>query len=222
MRKFWMTCASLALGFAVGHLFYISGGCSLVGAPTVEVAPPITTGPATPEQPKTDKPKSVEELEKELIAAKKAEVKAHQEVEAKQAELDEACLTEQRHKLYWVVGWSLLAALGCVVGAIYLPGVRKYFVYGVFAAIAVAALAITLASILEYLPYVGVGLLVLALFFAIYCWRNDHKGLRQVASAVEAYKSKMPGYKEHFKQFIDTDVDGWLNRTRKHLGLLKK
>jgi len=219
MRKFLLSCASLVLGFAVGLMLSDATGCSW-GAPQVVVSPPQGSGPATPEKP--NKPKSVEELEKELADAKKAEVKAHQEVEAKKKELDEARLTEQRHRLYWVVGWSLLAALGCVAGAIYLPGVRKYFIYGFFAAVAVAALALTLASILPYLPYIGVGLLVLALLFVLYCWKNDHKGLRQVTSAVETFKDKMPGYKEHFKQVIDTDADAWINRTRKNLGLLKK
>jgi len=219
MRKFWLSSASLVLGFTVGLVLSNSAGCSW-GAPQVVVAPPQGNGPATPEKP--NKPKSVEELEKELADAQKAERKAHQEVENKQKELDEARLTEQRHRLYWVMGWSLLAALGCVAGAIYLTGVRKYFIYGFFTCIAVAALALTLSFILPYLIWIGLGLLVAGGLFVLYCWKNDHKGLRQVAQAVETFKDRMPGYKEHFKQVIDTDADAWINRTRKKLGLLKK
>jgi hypothetical protein len=216
MRKFWLLSSSLVLGFAVGVLLPDVAGCVTV-KPQVVVTPPSVTPPAaTPEKPKT-----VEQLEKELAEAKDAKVKAGQAVDAKEKELAAGRISEQRHRLYWVVGWSLLAALGCVAGAIFLAGVRKYFVYGVIASVAVAACAIVFAAILPYLLYIGIGLLVAALGFVLYCWRNDHKGLRQVTTAVETFKAQMPGYKEHFKTIIDTDVDGWLNRTRKNLGLLK-
>lgn len=221
MRKFWMTCASVVLGFAVGLVLSNSVGCSWGGAPQVVVAPPSAPG-ATPEKPKTDKPKSIEELERELAAAKQAEVKAGQKVEAAEKALGDARIEAQKTKLYWVMGIAILLSLGCVAGFVYLPGVRKYFVYGFAACIAVAAMAWTLAAILPYLMWIGLGLLAVGGAFAFYCWRNDHKGLRQVASAVESFKDRMPGYKEHFKQLIDTDVDGWLDRTRKKLGLLKK
>jgi hypothetical protein len=230
MRKFWLLSSSLVLGFAVGVLLPNMAGCVKV-APQVVVTPPQAVAPAaTPEKPKADKQaRSVEDAEKELAEARKAAAAASEEkakadnlVKAKEKELADARITEQQHRLYWVVGWSLLAALGCVAGAIFLTGVRKYFIYGVIASVAVAACAIVFAAILPYLLYIGIGLLVAALGFVLYCWRNDHKGLRQVTTAVETFKEHMPGYKEHFKTIIDTDVDGWLNRTRKNLGLLKK
>jgi uncharacterized membrane protein len=222
-------------GLSVGFLaITLTIGCSwfTVKLPeTSKVVAPAAV-PAIPptEKPKADKPaRTVEDAEKELAAAKQAEadakkavVDAHQQVEDKEKALADAHITEQQHKLYWMVGWSLFAALACVAGAIFLTGVRKYFVYGAIAAVGVAASAMLFAAILPYLLYIGIGLLVLGLGFAFVCWHNDHKGLRQVATAVETFKGQMPGYKEHFAKFIDSDVDGWLNKTRKKLGLLKQ
>jgi hypothetical protein len=183
--------------------------------------PPATApagNPAAPAAPKT----KVEQLEAEVAAAKVAEQKAHDDVKLKEKELESARLAALRAKLYWTVGIALLAALACLAGAIWLPLLKKQFIIGIAASVAVASLAVCLAAILPYLVWIGAGLLTIATIAAIYYWRNDSKSLRQVVGAVEAFKDQMPGYKEHFAKFIDTDADAWLNSVRTKLGLLKK
>jgi len=216
MRKFWML--PVVLGFAVGLLLPNAVGCSWFSTPQVVVSAPDK--PTAKPEVKPEKPKSVEELEKELAEAKKAAVKADQEVEAKKKELGEAITTERQHKLYWMVGILFLAMGGCIVGAVYLTGLRKWFIYGALTCVGLALLCLGVAAILPYMPYIIAGVGIVAALIGLAWWRLDHKALHQVATAVETFKDKMPGYKEHFTKIIDTDADKWLTRTRENLGLL--
>lgn len=216
MRRPLLVVASLLAGFATGGLMS-TAGCSWFTPPVVAIAAPPAK-PDKPEAPKTDKPKTVEELEKELAEAKKAEVKAHQEVEAKKKELDEAVTSARQHKLYWLVGILFLALLGCVAGAICLTGLRKWFIYGALTCTVLAILCLGVAAILPYMPWIIAGVAVIGALVLLAWWRLDHKGLRQVATAVEGIKGDLPGYKDKFRQVIDHDVDGWLNRVRANLG----
>jgi hypothetical protein len=198
-------------------------GCNGV---TVKVPDlPAVVAPAAvpkPAEPASAKPKSVDELEKELADAKKAERAAHAAVESKTQELADAVTTARQHKLYWMVGICFLAMLGCVAGAIFLRGLAKWFIYGAVACAALIVLCLSVAAILPYLPWILLGIGVLTGVVLLAWWRLDHKGLQQVAAAVEGIKGQVPGYKEHFRQFIDGDADAWLNRVRKNLGLLGK
>ena len=165
------------------------------------------------------KKKTVDQLEQELAEARQKEADAKAERRAIEWQLDQAKLDQQRSRLHWVMGICLLGVLGCVAGAIWLRGLAKYFIWGAAALLATAAAAWGLAWLLPYIAWVVAALVVLCVGAAFVIWRNDHKGLRQVAQAVESFKDKMPGYKEHFNQIIDTDVDSWLTRVRRSLGV---
>lgn len=208
-------------GFLVGTMISLAPGCW----PTPQVVVgPTTTAEAKPEpvKPKVDKPKTVDELEKELAEAKKAEVKAHQEVEAKKQELAEAVTVARQHKLYWMMGILFLAMLGCIAGAVYLAGLRKWFIYGALTCAGLAILCLGVAAILPYMPWVIAGAVTVAALVGLAWWKRDHKAVEQVVTAVEGVKGDLPGYKEKFRQVIDTDVDAWLDRVRSRLGALKK
>jgi hypothetical protein len=223
MRRFLLSTASLVAGFAFGLILATSPGCAWFA---VEVPQPKqdTIGGADkpPPKPASVKPKTVDELEKELAAAKEAQVKADQLVELKEKQLKDARTEERQHKLYWLVGICFLGLLGCVAGAICISGLAKYFTYGAIACAAMALLCLGVAELLPYMPYILLGLGIIGGFALFAWWRLDHKGLQQVATAVEGIKGQLPGYKEHFRQVIDGDVDAWLNRVRKNLGLLGK
>lgn len=224
MKRLLYLLLTLGMGIGLGALVGLTSGCW----PTVEVKPPVVNVPSLvkPEpkpEPKPDnEPKSVKELEKEVAAAKEAESKAHRVTEAKEKELADAKLRAQQHRLYVVIAFCGLAFVLCLAGAIYLRGLSKYFIYGCILSVAVAILAYFLAIILPYLLWIVVGLVSLGAVAAFVLWRFDHKALQQTVEAVEAFKDKMPGYKDHFTKFIDTDADAWLNRTRASLGLLPK
>lgn len=222
MKRFLLSTASLIAGFAFGLILATSPGCSWFA---VEVPQPIqnAAGADNPApKPASLKPKSVEELEKELTAAKEAQVKADQLVELKEKQLRDAKINERQNKLYWLVGICFLGLLGCVAGAICISGLAKYFTYGGIACAAMALLCLGVAELLPYMPYILLGLGIVGGGALFAWWRLDHKGLQQVATAVEGIKGQLPEYKAHFRQFIDADVDAWLNRTRKNLGLLGK
>lgn len=219
MRKSWSLPLLMMLGFMVGMLLPNVAGCWPLSTPSVTINAPDKPE-VKPEAKPSDKPKSVEQLEKELAEAKKAAVEADAKVEAKKKELDEAILTDRQHKLYWLVGILFLSMLGCIVGAVYLTGLRKWFIYGALTCAGLALLCLGVAAILPYMPYIILGVFVIGALILLAWWRLDHKGLHQVATAVETFKDKMPGYKEHFTKIIDTDADAWITRTRKNLGLL--
>ena len=219
MRKYWVL--PVVLGFAVGLLLPNVTGCWPFSTPSVVVNPPqLPTKPETKPDTKPEKAKSVDELEKELVDAKKASAEADAKVKAKEKELDNAIMVDRQHKLYWMVGILFLVMLGCVVGAVYLTGLRKWFIYGALTCAGLALLCLGVAAILPYMPWIIAGAVTIAALIGLAWWRLDHKALHQVATAVETFKGQMPGYKEHFQKIIDTDADKWLTRTRKNLGLL--
>lgn len=209
-----------ALAFIV-LLAVLPAGCQPF-SPQVVVAPPaIGTAPAKPEA-KPEKAKSVDELEKELAAARQAERDAEAAVKSKEKELAEAVTLSRQHKLYWMVGILFLAMLGCIAGAVYLAGLRKWFIYGALTCAGLAILCLGVAAILPYMPWVIAGVVVVGALVLLAWWKRDHKAVEQVVTAVEGVKGDLPGYKEKFRQVIDTDVDAWLNRVRSRLGALKK
>lgn len=220
MRRFYACAVSIFAGFVLGCILAAAPGCW--SAPQVVIEPPASTKPAEPDKPKTDKPKTVEQLERELAEAKKAAVKADQEVEAKKKELAEAVTVARQHKLYWLVGILFVAMGGFIVGAVYLAGLRKWFIYGALTCAGLALLCLGVAAILPYMPWIIAGTAVVALLVMMAWWRLDHKAVYQVAAAVEGIKEDVPRYKEKFRQVIDDDVDGWLDRVRTKMGVLKQ
>ncbi len=211
---------SVLAGFLAGLLLSVAPGCW--PQPQVVVGPVTAEAKPEPAKPKVDKPKSVDELEKELAEAKKAERAAEAAVKDKEKELSEAVTTARQHKLYWMVGILFLAMIGCIVGAVYLSGLRKWFIYGALTSAGLAILCLGVAAVLPYMPWVVAGAAVLAGLVLLAWWKRDHKAVDQVVTAVEGIKADVPGYKEKFRQVIDNDVDAWLDRVRTRLGALKK
>ena len=189
-------------------------------APQVVVSP-TSVAPVKPAA-KPEKAKSVDELEKELAIARQAERDAEAAVKSKEKELAEAVTVARQHKLYWMVGILFLAMLGCIAGAVYLAGLRKWFIYGALTCAGLAILCLGVAAILPYMPWVIAGVVVVGALVLLSWWKRDHKAVDQVVTAVEGVKGDLPGYKEKFRQVIDTDVDAWLDRVRSRLGALKK
>jgi uncharacterized membrane protein len=203
----------------VSLLACFATGCSWFAVKYPDLPAQNITG--VPEKPGArPAPKTVAEVEKELAAAKEAQQKADQLVAAKEKELRDTKIAHQRRIIEIVALCSLLAGLICMGLAVALKNWR--FLLGLVAFWAIAVLAYLLAVILPYLIYIGVGLVLFIAGVVAYCWKYDNKALKQVATAVETYKENMPGYKEHFRQFIDTDVDIWLNHVRGKLGMGKK
>jgi hypothetical protein len=220
MRKSWSLPLLMVLGFMVGMLLPNVSGCWPFSVPSVTINAPGDKPEAKPEVKPSDKPKSVEQLEKELADAKKVAAEADAKVDAKKKELDDAIVTHRQHELYWLVGILFLTMLGCVAGAVYLTGLRKWFIYGALTCAGLMLLCLGVAAILPYMAYILVGFFTVAAIVLFAWWRLDHKAVQQITTAVETFKDKMPGYKEHFTKIIDTDADAWITRTRKNLGLL--
>jgi hypothetical protein len=200
---------------------------------TINIKPPVIVGtpehpgvPATPPATGAEKPKGVAELEKEVATCRDNERKAEAATKDALARLADAKVIAAQHKLYWIMGIAGLAFLLCIAGAIWLSGFAKYFIYGAVASLSTILGCYFLAE--WVVPHLNAILIVftvligLAAVAALVLWRYDRKALTQTVAAVEAYKPNMAGYKEHFRQFLDTDVDGWLNWTRSKLGLLPK
>jgi hypothetical protein len=58
---------------------------------------------------------------------------------------------------------------------------------------------------------------------AVWYWRQDAKSRDQIVAAVNTYKGTLqehvPGWKEHFKKYIDTGSDRVINKARARLRL---
>ena len=195
---------------AFAGLLLVAAGCGPVSRVTKPLANAAKPGKSSPR-------KSVAVLEDELAAAKEAESKAIEARKAKERELSDARIARVQRTLYWVVGICVFVAIGCVVLAFFLPAFRRFAVYGALGAVAVAGLAVVTAKLLPYLIWIGAVLLVGFVGLAIYYWRLDAKGRDQIFGAVETFKDKMPGYKEHFAKIIDTEIDDHLDAVRERL-----
>jgi hypothetical protein len=121
-------------------------------------------------------------------------------------------------KLYWFAGLLGLVALIAVGLAIWMPLTRRWTGGFAVACGAVAALAVFVASILPWLWWIGAGVLTVGVIAAITWWHRDHHTAVQVVAAVEGIKDRLPDYKTHFRQEIDSHVDSWINRIRAKLG----
>lgn len=200
----------------------MAAGC--VSAPKL---PAVKTGPKVEvKTPDGKTPKTVPEWEAavELAEQEKAAADAREKV-AKDG-LKQAKVRSIKRRLYWVVGVALFAALACFVAAIFLPGVRKYAIYGVIGGVALAALAWGVAAIVPYLLWIGLAILILALLAAFVYWKRDNKALRQVAEATDKYKDKLgdklEGWRDHMRGYIDTDADRHLDSVRRYLKTYKR
>jgi hypothetical protein len=182
--------------------------------------PPGANTVTTPEKP--DGAKTVAQLEKELAEAKKKSVEADQKVQAVERALADARLVSRQKKLWWACGICVIGILGCIAGAIFLPGAARYFISGAFSFAGVALVAYLIASVLPYLPYIMAALAVLAIGTLIWLWRKDHSGLRKVVEAVESVKGEIPEYKTKLGKFINGSTDKYVTKVREKLNLIKK
>jgi hypothetical protein len=190
-------------------------------SPKVPALVPPTGAPSTPGPSKPTSDMSVSELEKAVADAKAEIKKAKTKLDEAETALKEGVLLARQHKLYWIGGICILAALGCIAGAIWLSNFYKPFLMG-FAAFTVTAIAaFTFAALLPYLPWIIVGFVVLAAGTVFYFWKRDHKSLTQLVQGVEAAKPQLANYKQHFNTYLDSDVDAWITKLRTKMGLLQ-
>lgn len=122
-------------------------------------------------------------------------------------------------KLAWLIGVMVLTAVGSAALAVFVPSMASMAIKIGLAATAVAAIAAVASWLLPYLLWIGLALVVVAVIAAVLYWRLDAKSRDQVVRAVDDLKDKIPGYKDHFNQYIDEDADAHLDRVRERLGL---
>lgn len=133
--------------------------------------------------------------------------------------ISEARTEAAQVKLWWFVGIMGVASAALVALAIFVPSVARWSVRGAVACGAVAALAAFISWLLPYIFWIGLALLIIGIVSVIVYWRLDAKSRDQVVKAVDDLKERVPGYREHFNQYIDEDADRHLDRTRERLGL---
>jgi uncharacterized membrane protein YqgA involved in biofilm formation len=149
----------------------------------------------------------------------------HQLAQAKAQVRDiEAALQEARQQavastLYWFIGIMALVAAIAVAVAIFVPAVARWAVRAAIAAAALACIAGFAVWLLPWLVWIGGALVAAGVLAVVVYWRLDAKSRDQVVRAVEAAKAQLPGYKAHFREFIDEDADVHLDAVRARLGL---
>jgi hypothetical protein len=136
----------------------------------------------------------------------------------------EAALQDARQqavaaKLYWFIGIMALVAAVAVAVAIFVPAVAGWAIRAGLAAAALACIAGFAVWLLPWLVWIGGALVAAGVLAVIVYWRLDAKSRDQVVRAVEAAKTQLPGYKAHFREFIDEDADAHLDAVRARLGL---
>ena len=122
-------------------------------------------------------------------------------------------------KLYLTAGALGAAALILVVLGVFLT--KPSLFYAAFACGVGAALATFVATLVPYLMYISVGVGVTVIGAMAYMLIKRHTTLTQVVTAVEGFKDKMPGYKEHFNSIIDDGSDALITSIRGRLALKK-
>lgn len=140
---------------------------------------------------------------------------------ADKAAIADAHIEQERIKIWWFVGMMGLLALASAGVAIFVPSVARWAIRLSIAAGVVAGLASFVSWLLPYLVWIGAGVSVVAVVAAIVYWRLDAKSRDQVVQAFESVKGQVPGYRDQFNKFIDTDADKHLDSVRSRLGLKK-
>ena len=189
---------------------------------------PVGCGPRLPKPPKPTivnaegkPPKTVAEWAELVNEAAAKEKQATEERKAAEDGLRQAKVSSLQTKLYVISGMALLAFLGCVALAVFLPAFKKQAIMGGLAALAVAGCAWALSWLVPYMLWAGLGLLALLGVAGIVYWKRNDKALEGVVRGVEAIKAKVPDYKATFKSVIDTRSDELITSIRKRLGLIK-
>lgn len=135
--------------------------------------------------------------------------------------LDDERTAQAQAKVWWFAGAMAVLALLAGGLAVFVPSVARWAVRLAAAALVVAALAVFVAWLLPWLRWIGGALALAGAIGGIIAWRLDAKSRDQVLQAVEAEKERLPGYKERFRQIIDSDADAAIDAARKRLGLKK-
>ena len=125
-----------------------------------------------------------------------------------------------RAKCYWVSGIALFALFACVAAAIFIGGFRRYAVMGAVASVAVCALALTVAAIVDYLVIIGAVVLAGLVVAAVVYWKMDADSRDQVVMGFETMKDKMgTGYKKVMRSHVTPTSDKLIDKARKRMGL---
>ena len=142
------------------------------------------------------------------------------EVAKRDVQLKQKSKDAIRAKCYWVAGIATLALFACVAAAIFLSGFRKYAVLGAVASVAVAALALFVAAIVDYLIIIGgivLGVLVVA---AVLYWRMDQASRDQVVQGFAELKPKLGNsYKAVMQKYVTPTSNKLIDSTRARLGV---
>jgi hypothetical protein len=187
--------------------------CALIAvAALAGCAAPAHASPRPQADPPATPAAGIPDLEHQLTQAKA-------QVRDIEAALHEARQQAAATTLWWFVGIMSLVAAGAVALAIFVPAVARWAVRAAVAAAALAALAGFAVWLLPWLVWIGGALAVAGILAVVAYWRLDAKSRDQVVRAVEAAKAQLPGYKAHFREFVDSDADTHLNAVRVRLGL---
>lgn len=207
------------LGFA---LLVTVGGCWLPFTGCGPVDSLTRLGPNAPKRPRKPR-KSVKDLEDEVAVLRSEKSAVDGNLKAKEKELEEAKLARIQRTLFWIMGIAILAAVGCAALAIFVPGLRRWAITGALIAIGIAGLAKLAAWLVPYLIVIGIVLALAFIAFVVYYWRADRKSRDQIVTAIDKSKAqldeKYKGWREHFRQFIDSGSHKLIRKTRKRLGL---
>lgn len=124
-------------------------------------------------------------------------------------------------KLRWFAILMGAVVLASIFVGIFQPQLATWCWRAALAAGTLASLALFFIELLPYLWWIG-GVLLLICGAGYLLWnRLSDKTRVQTVKAIEKYKHEIPDYKKKLGDEIDHDVDRFIDKTRKHLGLKK-
>lgn len=163
----------------------------------------------TPVKVEAPLPSSVKDLEEEKKNLKARLTLVENALEDKKNE-------EIQLKIWLGVGALVLAGIILVFLGVYTS--RTFLLSLGVGAFGLAALGVLAAALVPYILWIGIGVSAIVLAAAIYMLLNREKALRQVTKAVESSKERIPGFREHYRDIfngeIDTGIDTLLNSIR--------
>ena len=175
---------------------------------------PRATTPATPVVPSAALPTDLKGLQEELKNVRARESLLRIAIADAKDEAAQARLEAVQIKLWIGSGACFLAALVLVGLGIWTT--RRILVEVGIAAAGLGGLLIVAAWLVPYALWIGIGVVVIIAGLVTYMLVNRERALHQVTAAVDALKPQLPGYRDHFRQHIDTGADRLLNHIRRN------
>ena len=188
------------------RMFIISVCMLLVGCD--DRCPTIGTLPSGPVIVGAELPKDVTGLSNEL-----KNIRARERI--LEGALADAKTEAAQSKLWIGAGTCFLACLVLVALGIWTT--RKLLVQIGLGVGALGGLLIFAAWLVPYALYIGLSIGALVVAGTVYMLLNRERALTQVASAVEAVKGDLPGFKDTFRKHIDTQSSSIIDSIRDKL-----